>query len=178
MLEGDDIASLRREFAADLTAPRAVFEGLTQPASLLDRRQVFPGLVVARTVLTMQRIENAKLRLPRSIEDLQHMRNAPIGFCNTFETIPELASLGNEIVVRIDDEKCSDLVVKLQISHVFFRLFSSLRCALNRSVATAYATTQASFADAVNVAAFFLTNSCTLSGPCPVSVSTSSDIRS
>jgi hypothetical protein len=35
------------------------------------------------------------------------------------------------------------------------------------------ADTQASFADAVNVAAFFLTNSCTLSGPCPVSVSTS-----
>ena len=42
----------------------------------------------------------------------------------------------------------------------------------------ASADTQASFADAVNVAAFFLTNSCTLSGPCPVSVSTSSDIRS
>jgi len=40
------------------------------------------------------------------------------------------------------------------------------------------ADTQASFADAVNVAAFLLTNSCTLSGPCPVSVSTSSDIRS
>jgi len=33
-------------------------------------------------------------------------------------------------------------------------------------------------ADAVNVAAFFLTNSCTLSGRCPVNVSTSSDIRS
>ena len=42
------------------------------------------------------------------------------------------------------------------------------------------ADTQASFAfaDAVNVAAFFLTTSCTLSGPCPVSVSTSSEIRS
>src|SRR6516162_950711 len=40
------------------------------------------------------------------------------------------------------------------------------------------ADTQASFADAVNVAAFFLTNSCRLSGLCPVSVSTSSDIRS
>jgi hypothetical protein len=37
---------------------------------------------------------------------------------------------------------------------------------------------QAAFADAVNVAAFFLTNSCTLSGSCPVSMSTSSDIRS
>src|SRR6266478_1249924 len=40
------------------------------------------------------------------------------------------------------------------------------------------ADTQASFAfaDAVNVAAFFRTNSCTLSRPCPVSVRTSSDI--
>lgn len=38
--------------------------------------------------------------------------------------------------------------------------------------------TQAAFADGVNVAAFFLTNSCTLSGSCPVSVRTSSDVRS
>src|SRR5260370_26928776 len=34
------------------------------------------------------------------------------------------------------------------------------------------------FADAANAAAFFRTNSCTLSGPCRVSVRTSSDIRS
>ena len=42
------------------------------------------------------------------------------------------------------------------------------------------ADTQASFAfaAAVNAAAFFRTNSCTLSGRCPVSVSTSSDNRS
>ena len=37
---------------------------------------------------------------------------------------------------------------------------------------------QAAFADGVNVAAFFLTNSCTLSGSFPVSVRTSSDVRS
>ena len=37
---------------------------------------------------------------------------------------------------------------------------------------------QAAFGDGVNDAAFFLTNSCTLSGSCPVSVNTSSDIRS
>jgi hypothetical protein len=40
------------------------------------------------------------------------------------------------------------------------------------------ADTQASFADAVNVDAFFLTNSCKRSDPCPANVSTSSDIRS
>ena len=40
------------------------------------------------------------------------------------------------------------------------------------------ADTQAAFADAVNAAEFFLTNSSTLSGRCAVNVSTSSDIRS
>ena len=37
---------------------------------------------------------------------------------------------------------------------------------------------QAAFADALNMEAFFLTNSCTLRGACPVNVSTSSVIRS
>ena len=37
---------------------------------------------------------------------------------------------------------------------------------------------QAAPVDAVNAAAFFLTNSCTPRGACPVRVSTSSDIRS
>ena len=45
------------------------------------------------------------------------MRNTIIGFCNRLQAIPYFASLGNEIVVRIDDEKCSDLFVKLQICH-------------------------------------------------------------
>ena len=40
------------------------------------------------------------------------------------------------------------------------------------------AETQTSFAGAVNAEAFFLTNSWTLIGACPVNVSTSSDIRS
>jgi hypothetical protein len=37
---------------------------------------------------------------------------------------------------------------------------------------------QAALAESVNFAAFFLTNSCMLSGVCPVSANTSSDIRS
>jgi hypothetical protein len=40
------------------------------------------------------------------------------------------------------------------------------------------ADTQTSFAGGLNAAAFFLTNSCKLIGPCPVNMSTSSDIRS
>ena len=68
----------------------------------------------------MQRIEDAKLRLPRRLQDLQHMRNTLICFCNSLQAIPDLASLGNEIVVRIDHQKCGDLFVKLQICHVFF----------------------------------------------------------
>ncbi len=50
-------------------------------------------------------------------------------------------------------------------------------CARTHAGAMAFAHAQATFADAVNVAAFFLTKSFTLSGARPVSVRTSSDIR-
>ena len=66
---------------------------------------------------------------------------------------------GNELVVWIDDEKRRDLFA-------------------GRATNTSTEDTQAAFADGVNVAAFFLTNSSTLSGSCPVSVRTSSDVRS
>src|SRR5215470_16611687 len=80
MLKGHDIAWLRLEFAADLAAPRPVFEGLMRPGCLLDRRDVLPGLVVAGTVSTMQRIEDAPPRLPCRLQDLHHMRHTAIRF--------------------------------------------------------------------------------------------------
>src|SRR5262249_26957628 len=70
----------------------------------------------------MQRIEDAKPRLSRRIQNLQHMGNTTICFCDSLQAIPYLASFGNEIVVRIDDEKCSDLFVKLQLCHCSFPL--------------------------------------------------------
>src|SRR4030095_153656 len=59
MFGGHDITRLRFEFAADLATPRAVFECLSRPGGLLNRRNVLPSLVVARVISTMQRIENA-----------------------------------------------------------------------------------------------------------------------
>ena len=47
-----------------------------------------------------------------------HVRNALVGFSNTLQPMPYLATLGNEIVIRIDDKKCCNLFVKLQIFHV------------------------------------------------------------
>src|SRR5215472_1751265 len=63
--------------------PRAVFEALSRPRRLLNRRNVLPSLVVARAVSMMQRVEDAKPRLTRGIEDPQHVRHAVIGFCDT-----------------------------------------------------------------------------------------------
>ena len=67
MLRGYDIAGVRFELGADLTAPCPVFEGLSRPDCLLNRREVLPGLVVACTVSPMQRIENADFRLRRAL---------------------------------------------------------------------------------------------------------------
>jgi hypothetical protein len=60
------------------------------------------------------------------------MRDTIICFCNSLQAIPYLASLRNEIVVRIDDEKRSDDFVEPEIFHVLssyaFTQFESHTC--------------------------------------------------
>src|SRR5262245_28618809 len=88
VLEGQDVARLRCELATDLATPGPVLEGLMRPGCLLDGSKVLPGLVVAWAVPMMQRIEDAELRLPRRIENLQHVRNTVIRFCDGLQAIP------------------------------------------------------------------------------------------
>src|SRR5207245_1753621 len=88
MLKSHDVTRLRGEFAADLAAPRPVFEDLMRPGCLLDRRDVPPTLVVAGAIATMQRIEDAQPRLPRRMQDLHHMRHTAIRFRNSLQAIP------------------------------------------------------------------------------------------
>jgi hypothetical protein len=47
------------------------------------------------------------------------MRNTMICFCDILTAIPYFAALGNEVVVRIDDEKCSNLFVERKSRHAF-----------------------------------------------------------
>src|SRR5262249_10275629 len=88
MLKGNNVAWLRCKFAPDLAAPGAVFEGLVRPRCLLDGRNVLPTLVVARAISMMQRIEDADVRLPRRIQDSQHIRNTVVRFGNALQAIP------------------------------------------------------------------------------------------
>src|SRR5215468_181479 len=92
----------RHEFGTELATPCAVFEGLVLPRASLNRRDVGPRLVVARTIPMKHGIEDAKLHRPRSIQDLQHVGNAAVCFSDSFDTGPDLAALGNEVVVGID----------------------------------------------------------------------------
>src|SRR5215510_1645721 len=118
MLEGHDVAGSWCEFAANLTAPCPVFESLVRPGCFLNWRNVLPALIVSWTVSMMQRIEDAELRLSRRIEDLHHMRNALVGFTNALQALPQFAAHGNEIVVWVDHEKCTDRFFELRICHV------------------------------------------------------------
>src|SRR5262245_2487338 len=88
MLRGDDLAWLGLELGTDLATPGAVFEALVLPRRPLDGRNVLPGLVVARAVAMMHGIVDPKLRLPRRIQDLQHVRNAVIRFGNSPNAAP------------------------------------------------------------------------------------------
>src|SRR5262245_10352740 len=96
-----------RPLGFSLEGERAHLRGASHPSrlgGLLRRRDVLPGLVVARAVSTMQRVEDAKPGCPRGIQDPQHVRHAVVFLRNTFQAIPELASFGDEIVVWIDHE--------------------------------------------------------------------------
>src|SRR5262249_11194229 len=97
MLRGDNVAWLRRELGADLTAPCAVFEALVSPCRPLNRRNVFPSLVVARTVAMMHGVEDPEVGRPRGMQDLQHMRNAVIRFGNGPDAAPYIAAFRDEV---------------------------------------------------------------------------------
>jgi len=97
MLLDDNFTRLRRELSSEFATPRAVFECFPRPRRPLNRRNVGPGLIVAWTVSMMHCKENPQCRLPRSIEDLLHMRNAVVRFGNSFDARPDLAALGNAL---------------------------------------------------------------------------------
>ena len=47
------------------------------------------------------------------------MRKAGAGFCNTPQAVPQLASLGNEVVIRIDYQQRRDVPVVCHGVHRF-----------------------------------------------------------
>src|SRR5499427_6697582 len=99
---GDNLTWHRHEFGTELATPCAVFEGLVLPRGSLNRRNVGPCFVVACAIPMMHGIEDAKLRCAGGIQDLQHVGNAVVCFSDSLDSGPDLAALGNEIVVGID----------------------------------------------------------------------------
>src|SRR5215471_15823475 len=57
MLLSHDVAWLRRKLRAKLAAPGPVFKCFSRPCRLLNRRDVLPTLIIARTVAMVHRIE-------------------------------------------------------------------------------------------------------------------------
>src|SRR5262245_25855445 len=104
MLLRNDLAWRRHESRVELAAPGPVLETLVLPSRPLDGSDVFPRFVIARAVTMMHCIEDPEVRLARSVQNLQHVRDAVVGFSNRFDEGPELTTLGNEVVVRINYE--------------------------------------------------------------------------
>src|ERR1700728_4127473 len=108
MLLGDNVARPGFKLTAQPAAPRTFLEGLARPRCLLDRRNVFPLLVVAGPVSVMQRVEHLNVGIARGLEDLTHVPDTPIGLGNSLEAVPDLAALGNEVVVRVNHHQAGD----------------------------------------------------------------------
>jgi hypothetical protein len=53
VFRGYDLARLGRELGTNLTAPRAIFEGLVPPRCILNGRDIPPSLIVTWAVTTI-----------------------------------------------------------------------------------------------------------------------------
>jgi hypothetical protein len=65
----------------------------------------------------MQRIEDAKSGFAGRVENLGHMGNTIVRFCNGLQAIPYLAAVGNEIVVRVNHQDASELLLVCHLCH-------------------------------------------------------------
>jgi hypothetical protein len=81
----------------------------------------------------MQRVKDADAGATRSTEDLAHVRNALVGFRNSFEALPNLAAFGNEIVVRINHHQARAVLVIDHVVHLFTATTPSAVKRTNRS---------------------------------------------
>jgi hypothetical protein len=59
----------------------------------------------------MQRVEDPEVGPPSGVEDLSHVRNAPVGFGNAPKAIPEFSAFGDEVVVGIDHHQAGEALV-------------------------------------------------------------------
>jgi hypothetical protein len=66
----------------------------------------------------MHCVENPDTGFSRRFKKLLHMRNTLVRFGDALYAIPDLAPLGNEIVIRIDQDKSGDLFLVSQLRHV------------------------------------------------------------
>src|SRR5262249_46957828 len=105
------------EFRPDLAAPRAIFAYFVPPIRSLYRRDVLPRLVIASPVHMMKRVEDTQPGPACRCEHFLHVQDAVVGLCDLFHTIPYESALGDEVVVRVNDQEARDLLVKGELSH-------------------------------------------------------------
>ena len=89
------------------SSPAAVGEHLGARGGLLDRRPKLPCFVIAWPPAPMRREEHANASGASRVENLDHVRDAPIRFHNLAHAGPERAAIRDEVVIRIDDQEAS-----------------------------------------------------------------------
>jgi hypothetical protein len=82
----------------------------------------------------MHRIEDPDPDGAGGADELRHVRYAIVGFRNAFESIPNLAALGDEVVVGIDHHECGVVHVHGEVAHGPSRL--SMRSTVHIGSAT------------------------------------------
>jgi hypothetical protein len=87
------------------------------PTSCSLRATASPHRSRSPPVSSMRRREDTKACLSRRRWHFQHVGNAAVCLGNRLEATPDLANLGDEVVVRVDHGKCRDPLVVGHLGH-------------------------------------------------------------
>src|SRR5262249_35365128 len=108
MLLGDDVTRFRLKGRMKFSTPCAVRENLAPCSASLNGCDIFPGRIVPFTPTVMRRDEDPNSDSTRRLKHFDHIRDALHSLGSFFGEFPKLAALGDEVVIRIDDEKRGD----------------------------------------------------------------------
>jgi hypothetical protein len=105
VLMDDDITLLWAELRIELAAPCAAFERLRGNTRLLERRHVSPAVEVVRVGPVMRHDEDLDLRGTGGRDDLAQIVEHAGRIGGRLDRLVELATLGHEVVIWVDDQQ-------------------------------------------------------------------------
>src|SRR5437868_4935813 len=104
MLLRNQLACKWSEVRMIISTPSPGLKRFPSPCCPLDWGYIFPTLVISRTITMMHCIKHSQSGFASCRQYTEHIGNTMIRFCDAFQSVPNLATFRDEIVVGVNHQ--------------------------------------------------------------------------